>query len=104
MRMRIRLRIQVTKMMRIHSSGILYIKVHLIAIIQLLRLFLLFTFSYMDATDIMSENVHLRELLLSHLDIIQQQVPVFCFGTRYSVLYYFPTGSAIFLVWIHILF
>ena len=28
----------------------------------------------MDATEVMSENVHLRELLLSHLDIIQQQV------------------------------
>jgi hypothetical protein len=41
----------------------------------------LFSYSYMDATDIMSENVHLRELLLSHLDIIQQQVFVPVSGT-----------------------
>jgi hypothetical protein len=36
----------------------------------------LFVSSYMDATEVMSENAHLRELLLSQLDIIQQQASI----------------------------
>ncbi len=63
-------------------------------------MFLLFIYSYMDATDIMSENVHLRELLLSHLDIIQQQV---LFGTEVLCTVLLSDRVRNFLIWIHIL-